>query len=394
MKIAALFVTAFGALLLVIAGWEYRVVDLECAASRSVLSGFCIVSGLTLFFLPSRRPRARVAKPVRPPSAHQSRPFARNTVLPHVPESAPRVAQSDMSDEPDNRPDESDNMNPYASPRTPCTSTDEALPAALAAKIDRLLEPGEAIVWEGRAQFPVKRFLVLTLVEAVFLFGLLLAIARFAAPDPILIAGLLFMFILTIACASMFGFLAVRNTALVLTTHRMINYIGLPLFGDRVQSYLPEEVNWKSRPIRLLTSSPRVAPHEQAYHAAPPWYLSSQGADSTRIRNLVCDTLLPELARRLRHTDPLIRRRSAACLARMGPAAANFAQSLIATLRDDDGVVRRHSCVALGNGRVGSARAELERLRFDDDRRVAQAAINALDRLPALAKPTELSSRA
>ncbi len=279
-----------------------------------------------------------------------------------------------MLDEADDRPDDLDGVNPYASPRTPCAATDEELPAAVAAKIDRLLEPGESIVWQGRSRFSVVRFLVVIAFEAVVLSAAFMAIARFAVSDPILIGGLFLACVLTIAGVGLLRYFTARNAAFTLTTRRMLY---LPPIGDHVQSHLPEEVNWKSRPTR----APEDGPREAAYRAVPPWSLSSHAAHGTRVRNLVCDTLLPELARRLRHTDPLVRRRSAACFARMGPADGCFARSLLAALRDDDGVVRRHAVIALGNGCVASARAELERLRFDDDRWVAQSAIDALDRL-------------
>src|SRR5262249_16100569 len=105
--------------------------------------------------------------------------------------------------------------------------------------------------------------------------------------------------------------------------------------------------------------------------------------DRRRAHHLASAMLLPELARRLRHRDPAIRRRSAVCLAQMGPAAGHFAQSLLAALHDDDSLVRTHAAVALGNGRPTSPKAELEKLVFDGERRVAQVASAGLDRIVA-----------
>lgn len=168
---------------------------------------------------------------------------------------------------------------------------------------------------------------------------------------------------------------------------------GLPLVRGRAQTYLPEEVDWITQP-ESQPASTEIVPPELPPFVVPPRHLFDAVTNRQQVCRLVCDTLLPELARRLQHGDPLIRRRSAACLAKMGPAAAGFAQSLLAALHDDDAVVRRHASIAIGNGRVASAQSHFERLRFDDDRRVAQTAIDALDRLRPAAAAGELGSSA
>lgn len=254
-------------------------------------------------------------------------------------------------------------VNPYQSPETGCESGPRELPLRLASYIDTLLEPGEEVLWQGRSRVPWLGIVVTALAGATFL---ALAVLLIWHSFVLTLSAWAITSAWLLLCYSLTAGIMSGSTVWVLTNHRIL--ICTYRWANRctAQTYFPEEIGWE--PPKLAGQPARLM-------------LFYNVEKAEEVRSLACRTLLPRLARRLRHADPAVRRRAAAAFRRLGTAAAPFTSELLDALKSDDAIVRCRVAEALGNSGVSDAVDYLAPLRFDDDRQVANTAIQAVDKL-------------
>lgn len=251
-------------------------------------------------------------------------------------------------------------MNPYAAPHASCGGANREFPVQLTAFADTLLEPGERVVWMGQPS-PWCRLLFRLPVAAVF--GVLtLTVVRLVLPPEdfrLMLSMMLIAFAAALGMGTVLNLRAARGTLYLLTQRRaMILRSSAASPQQRSLILLPEDLAWS--PKRRLF-----------------W-----DCDDARLaEELRRQTLLPQLAARLAHADAEVRRSVARAFTRLGRGAAPFLPNLLDALQDDDAVVRRYVAAAVGNAGDETARPYLERLRFDDNRRTAQAAMKASQKL-------------